>query len=160
VSELYAYQLLPVSASIIAIGLGTLAGDGTRRRRLRLAWMAVAACLIVGNLSAAREKAGMLDSNGWRATALIEDIVPFAHEVAPGGELVLLHTEPDIVEYSMFRLTGFDVLRHAEFYIARRAGRDDITVTIGRQVQPAPGRTMLVLDQDKVREMSLTGIRP
>jgi len=160
VSELYSYQLLPAAAAIVALGLGAL-GDAARRNRpTRVAWIIVVVAVIASNAIAAYTKTRMINESGQRAAVLLEAVVPHARDLAPGGELVLVNPESDAVEYSMFRFSGFNYLRHTDFYIARLAGRDDITVRIvpaGEPApQPGPERIVLVLDQDTVTQSGTT----
>jgi hypothetical protein len=152
VSELYAYQLLPVAAAIVAWGLG-----GLHDAAGRSAWIVVVAAVIASHALAAHSKATLLDENARRAATLLDPVVAHARGLARGGELVLRNPAHSPPEYSMFRMSGFNYLRHADFYIARRAGRDDISVRIAPAdepgLAPAPGRVILVLDGDRVEAL-------
>jgi len=150
VSELYTYQLLPLACAIVAIGLGALGEAAERSRPARAAWVVAVAALVASQAMSAHSKAQMLDDNGRRSDELLDAVVPQARDLPAGGELVLVDPAAPGPEYSMYRMFGFDPLRHADFYIAHRAGREDITVRIVRAdepaAQPAPGTTVLVLD--------------
>lgn len=150
VSELYTYQLLPLACAIVAIGLGALGEAAGRRRAWRATWGVAVAALVASQAMSAHSKAQMLDDNGRRSDELLDAIVPEVRGLPDGGELVLVNPAAPGPEYSMFRMYGFSPLRHADSYLARRAGREDITVRIVRAdepaAQPRPGRTVLVLD--------------
>jgi hypothetical protein len=162
VSELYTYQLLPLACAIVAIGLGALGEAVGRSRARRAGWVVAVAAVVASQALSAHSKAQMLDDNGRRSNELLDAVVPQARGLPAGDELVLVNPAAPGPEYSMFRMYGFTPLRHADFYIARRAGRDDITIRIVRAdepaAQPGAGRTVLVLDdRGKVERLPSNG---
>ncbi|HEU4366570.1 MAG TPA: hypothetical protein VFT13_14025 [Candidatus Krumholzibacteria bacterium] len=161
VSELYAYQLLPAAAALLAVGLVSAGQAARQRKPWRILWMVAVASLVAGNAVASFSKAGMMHACGTRAAVLLDQIAPLAREAPAGGELVLVNPPAEGPAYSTFRVPGFGVLRHAEHYVARRAGREDITVRIASgddgDAGPAPGRVVLGLDGDRVRRYDLSG---
>lgn len=155
VSELYSYQLIPAAAALIAIGLAG-AEDASRGRGVpAVLWKVVAVVVLIANASATVEKSGQMDACGRRARALLAQLAPRVRALPPGGELVLVNPPPTVPAYSVFAVNGFNVLHGSEQYVARMAGRSDVTVHIaerGEGVYPSDRRVVLTLDDGVVRK--------
>jgi len=126
ISELYAYNLMPFVATIFGIGVGTLVQRASRGwRRVTIAAVLL---LLTGHVVAIRQKASMMRENGIRATVLLEKVRPYAEKTPAGGALMLVNSETQEPEYSVFLTRGFNVL--AASRVEQVARRDDITVKI------------------------------
>jgi hypothetical protein len=61
---------------------------------------------------------------------LIQEIEPYVASIPQGGELVLVQGAGDRSRYSVFLMSGVDLLRFSERYLTRRFGRPDVRVRI------------------------------
>ena len=86
--------------------------------------------LFISHILAIRQKAELLTSNGERASFLLEKIMPYLSKVPERGTLVLLNPADSRVEYSIFLMNGFNVLRYGTNILCQISGRDDIQIWI------------------------------
>ena len=133
VSELYAYNSMPFVAVLVGIGLGQL-WLVLRPNRAGRAFLVLAACVLMGShIVAVRSKARLMDYNGRRATALLQQVNSFADNAPLNGRLWLCNPSVEDVEYSVFHMSGFNVLRSA-FSVPHLWNRADLEI---RVVSPA-----------------------
>jgi hypothetical protein len=128
VSELYAYNVAPFWAMIVALALPPL----LEPRRPRLV-RSVTAVLLLGVLAsdvvAVNRKASQMAVNGHNAVVLMPQVVDFALQLPPGGKLLLWdRQEPGMLSYSVFLLSPFRSLWWAGPWVKHLAHRPDIYV--------------------------------
>lgn len=131
VSELYAYSALPFVSAIVGVGLAEAIGRVRAVAARRAALVAVVAVLLVQSAGVI-SKAALMDGNGRasdRMLAVIDGVVP---SIPAGGTLWLVRSDRSAPEYSIYRVEGVNVLRHAEDYIRDRTRRPDLHVEIIR----------------------------
>jgi hypothetical protein len=153
-SELYAYNAMPALAVCVGVAFAALLRTPLALGRWRPAIWAWVALLLLLNVAAVWSKAGQMSDMGRRATSLLRQIDPHARALPPNGRLVLVQPEPQPPEYSVFYMSGFNVLSNGTFMIQRRAGRPDIEVDIVRwrdlpRFRDSRSR-ILTLDGDRV----------
>jgi hypothetical protein len=123
VSELYAYNMMPFVAAIFGGGLGDLLSR-TRAPAIRAAAGLLGAGLAQSHFIAVRSKVHMMVQRGREATALLAAIRPYAAQVPSGGTLLLATPTTGQTEYSVFQMTGFNVLHAGLHRIPVEAGKD------------------------------------
>ncbi|HEX3019236.1 MAG TPA: hypothetical protein VHP36_02995 [Chitinispirillaceae bacterium] len=130
VSEGYTYNMMPLIAIILGIGLGSFY-ENQKSPFLKI----IAFCLITGflfwNSISIFRKSTMMKRNGIEAEQILQKIEPYLPEIPFGGQLVLVNPNTSSkTEYSVFKLTGFRLLEFGTIEIARRAGRYDFPTHI------------------------------
>lgn len=162
VSELYAYNAMPLFAMIVGIGLGALYERAMTPRSKQIV-VAMLCLLFASHIVAVRMKASLMHENGTRAGILLNEIQPYARRVPPGGELVLVNPDDNRPEYSIFQMRGFNVFRNGVARIKEMANRPDIKVKIIAQedLQPARYNTqqavVLTLEGTSIRVVKNVG---
>jgi len=130
ISELYLYNAMPFLAVLVGAGLGRLL-DLNRARSLRFAAStAIFTLLFASHVIAIQSKASLMEENGERATELLQQIQPYLARVPKNGKLFLVNPASSQVEYSVFLLNGFNVLRYGENIINQIANRHDFRVEV------------------------------
>ncbi|RJP72932.1 MAG: hypothetical protein C4524_15460 [Candidatus Zixiibacteriota bacterium] len=129
ISELYVYNAMAFFAMLVGIGFGGWlehAASGVSRR------LAVGlACLVtISNIWAVQHKSGLMLSLGRQSTALLQQAVSLASQVPSQGTLVLANPPCRMIEYSVYRIHGWELFHNATHRIRLQAGREDITVEI------------------------------
>lgn len=110
ISELYAYNSLPVFAILAALGLYTLyRKSSTNRRRLLTGLLGL---LMAVNLYGVVHKTALLSRNGRDARHLLQQLEPYQRQLEPGGTLYLLNPAYTKPYYSVFHLNGFWLLNY------------------------------------------------
>jgi hypothetical protein len=146
VSELYAYNMAPFWAVIVALALPALLTP----RRPRLVRI-VAAVLLLGVLAsdvvAVNRKASQMAVNGHNAVMLMPQVVDFARQLPPGGTLLLWdRQEPGALSYSVFLMSPFMSIDLARNWVKHLAQRPDIDVKIVAEPALEPADIVLVPD--------------
>jgi hypothetical protein len=130
VSELYVYNSMPFFSVLVGIGVGAL-WENYKRSPVRHAVVALFIVMLASHVMAIRDKASLMRENGERAAVWIREIGPYMDRVPKNGELLLLNPPNNrVVEYSGYRMNGFNVLEYGEPFIKKRYGREDIGVRI------------------------------
>ncbi len=152
--ELYVYNSMPFVAVLVGIGLGQL-WMVVEPERIGRVFLMLAVCLVVAShVVAVRSKARLMDDNGRRTAALLEQVRPFVDNAPPNGRLWLLNPPVEAVEYSVFHVRGFSVLISA-LRIPHLWNRPDLEMRI---IYPAQmqdnstpdGTLVLTLEGDEV----------
>jgi hypothetical protein len=128
VSELYAYNVAPFLAVIVALALPPL----LEPRRSSLVRSVIAVLLlgvVVSELVAVNHKASQMAVNGHNAVVLMPQVVDFARQLPPGGKLLLWdRQDPGMLSYSVFLMSPFRSLWWAGAWVKHLAHRPDIYV--------------------------------
>jgi hypothetical protein len=132
VSELYAYNALPFIAAFLGAAEGEVVRAGPRWLRT-LTVLLVSTAWITAQSMAVLEKTAMMRDNGRAAAALLPQAIAAVRALPQGDTLWVARTGDPRRDYSVFRVTGADVLRGGEDLIRERAGRPDADVEF---VQP------------------------
>lgn len=151
VSELYAYNMLPLLAVIMTLALAALF-DPRRpaARRAVAAVIVLAAC--AGNLRAVTSKALQMRANGAAAASLAAQAVEYARQLPPGGRMLLVERpRAGAVYYSLYLTSDFQGLIAAERWIKHRSGRSDVSIAIVDQDHAGPADLVLVRDGVELR---------
>jgi hypothetical protein len=129
VSELYAYNSMPFVSMIADISLGSLCPfANTWRPKQVMGVMLV--LLFASHIIAVKQKTSLMEENGTRATMLLDRIQPYAQKASQGSELLLVNPDAMSPEYSIFLMSGFNVLKEGESRINKVSNRNDIRVKI------------------------------
>lgn len=130
VSELYLYNAMPFFACLVGAGLGKLI-DLTKEKRVLCGIVVISIALILNmNILAIQDKARLMTINGEKAELYLSRIIPYLEEVDQGHELLLLNPMPEGVEYSVFLMSGFNVLRGGLNRIRQLSKRADLRIEI------------------------------
>jgi hypothetical protein len=127
VSELYVYNAYAYIALFIALALGALANRGYA---LRAAMLLCSILLLAGQVFANRQKASLMNANGEKAAALMASIAPYIQRLPQNGEVWLIREESAAPEYSIYVLSGLDVLEFGEDRLGPMNGRPDVNVKL------------------------------
>lgn len=130
VSELYAYNAMPFVCVLTGIALGAVTRPGDRRRRVRVVGTAAVIALFASHCVAVSSKVRLMHAAGERASALRRQIERYIPLLPSGGRLVLINPDSDEIEYSIYRLNGFNVLRLGGYPLGARSGRSDVEITL------------------------------
>jgi hypothetical protein len=135
ISELHAYNCMPLVAAFCGIGIGRCL---ELSRGKRIVWAGAAAVVMLqlaGNAIAVQAKAHQMAANGEKSASMLEQITPFLKDVPPNGNLLLVNTPlaEKETEYSVFLVHGLRVLQFGEHrlnQIAKKEGlRGDFSTT-------------------------------
>lgn len=141
VSELYAYNIVPVAAILLALGWSALLRWRSSRPVAVIALLIVLAC----NSLALQRKASLLAHNGRATVQLFAQLAPLAREVEPGGRIVLLEQpSPNPFYYSVFVTSDFQGLVSVEGWLRHVTRRPDISVTVVQAPPQNAGALILV----------------
>ena len=131
VSEHQLYNSIPFISILVGIGLGK------QLELSKVSWAkqglvaALVGLLFVSNATAVPTKALFMKENGERATMLLIQIQPYVYKLPKNGKLLLLNPPSNQVEYSVFLLKGFNVLREDGLQrIKKVSGRNDLMMKI------------------------------
>ena len=128
VSELYLYNSMPLLALLVGAGLGGLI-ESYRTKPARLAAsIAILTLLFVSHVIAIQSKASQMTENGERAAELLEQIRPYTSEVPRNGKLFLVNPASTQMEYSVFLMNGFNVLKDGGSIIYQVANRTEFQI--------------------------------
>jgi len=129
VSELYLYNAMPFLSVIVGAGLGRLIQvSGTRTTKYLV--LTGVGLLFISHVAAIHSKTILMSHNGETATILLNAIQPHLKSIPRNGELVLLNSTSHEVEYSVFRMNGFNVLDNGLGRLKQMARRTDFDVKI------------------------------
>jgi hypothetical protein len=151
ISELYAYNSLPVLALLTALGLDTLWNRTSVARR---PFLGVAlAFLFAVNVFGIVQKAELMRQNAGNAASLLEQLKPYNRSQAAGSTLYLVNPPDPGPSYSIFRIYGFRLIADSTPYLPFPPRRYDYRVWIGDReelpaVNPAAGDTVLTLEPE------------
>jgi hypothetical protein len=149
VSELYVYNSMPFFAALIGIGIGRILDQTNRTLKPILAFLLAGACFV--HILAVREKALLMKQNGRQATQLLACIQSEVDRIPVRGELLLLTPRSAKPEYSVFAMSGFNVLDTGLHRIKEVTGRSDFKIRlIGEKqlAQEAERQDVLILSSD------------
>jgi hypothetical protein len=146
VSELYAYNMAPFWAVIVALALPVLL-ELRRPRLVRIVTAVLLLGVLVSNVVAVNRKASQMAVNGHNAVVLIPQVVDFARQLPPGGKLLLWdRQEPGTVSYSVFLMSPFMSIEWGGDWVKHLAGRPDISVSVVADPVLEPADLVLVPD--------------
>jgi hypothetical protein len=130
VSELYAYNLAPFWAVIVALALPALLTP-RRPRLVRIVTAVLLLGVLTSDVVAVHRKASQMAVHGHNAVVLMPQVVDFARQLPPGGTLLLWdRQESERVHYSVFlggpfmSVTGPEVVD----WVKHLARRPDINI--------------------------------
>jgi len=129
VSELYLYNAMPFISVIAGTGLGKLI-ELTKTRSTKCFVVTAVGLLFMSHVAAIRTKTILMSHNGEMAATLLNAIQPHLQSIPRNGQLVLLNPVSHEVEYSVFRMNGFNVLDDGLGRVKQIAGRNDFDVRI------------------------------
>ena len=130
ISELYVYNSMPFISILVGTGLGKLC-EITNSQRIKQVFLFILyGAFFFSNIFAVQNKIALMNCNGMRASKLLEQIIPYTVNIPPDGELVLLNPQSEEVEYSVFLINGFSVLKYGLHRIKQLSERDDFEVKI------------------------------
>jgi len=153
VSELYLYNAMPFLGLMVGIALASLFD---RSQASRILAITCAALLLVTQIHADRQKADLMTENGRRAASMMASIAQFMTKLPPHSEILLVNAQGLRPEYSVFVLSGFDVLEFGTYKLGPLLGRSDVNVRIieetdARKLEPQPNLLMLKLVGDVIQ---------
>jgi len=158
VSELYAYNSLPVLALLTALGLDTLWNRTTAARRPILG--GALAVLFAVNVYGIVQKAELMRQNAGNAASVLGQLEPYNRSQAAGSTLYLVNPPTPGPGYSIFRVYGFELIDYCTPYLPFPPRRYDYRVWIGDRddlpsVNPAAGDKVLTLEPGTLRVVPL-----
>lgn len=156
VSELYAYQILPVVAVGVALFFGTLASS-----KWKVPAVVVMILLMGVMVQAIFSKAYLQRKNGQAASTLVNELVPIVRQLPPHGTLVLYDAHATAISYSFYLQRGFDVVMFAPRWIKNLANRPDVSILIVQNVDDLasfPSATVVELVSPNQPELGLRTI--
>lgn len=109
VSELYTYNAMPFASILFGIGIGTLWG-AIVKVRVKSILAGTLLLLSCSHIFAIQSKAELMEQNGRRASRLLVELMPFIKQLPQKSLLVLLNPNTDTIEYSVYKLAGFNYL--------------------------------------------------
>src|SRR5262249_11764601 len=146
VSELYAYNLAPFLAVIVALALPPLL-EPRRPRLVRIVTAVLLLGVLASDVVAVHRKAAQMAVNGHNAVVLMPQVVDFARQLPPGGKLLLWdRQEPGTVSYSVFLMNPFMSIEWGGDWVKHLAHRPDIYVKIVDEPTLEPADIVLVPD--------------
>lgn len=157
VSELYLYNSMPFISILVGAGLGKLIELSGANRLKRIAVVLFAGFLLASHVSAVQSKARSMRDAGAQSTLLLSRIEPYLERVPQNGQLLLLNPAIDQVEYSVFVMSGFNVLNTGLHRINEISRRADFDVKLIQQAElpsgesAVPGALVLALDKETQR---------
>lgn len=152
VSELYAYNVAPFAAVIVALALSALLE--ARRSRLVCGITAVFFLgVLVSNVVAVNQKAARLAVRGHHAVVLIPQVVEFARDLPRGGTMLLYDPlEPGSISYSDYLGGPLSAIndgsegKYVGRWVKHLARRSDINVNFVTELPRVSADAILVLD--------------
>ena len=144
VSELYAYNMAPFWAIIVALALPALLE--TRRPRLvRIMTAVLLLGVLASDVVAVNRKASQMAVNGHNAVVLMPQIVDFARQLPPGGKMLLWDCqEPGTLSYSVFLMSPFMSVEWGGDWVKHLAHRPDIHIKVVAEPALEPADIVLV----------------
>jgi len=130
VSELNVYSVMPFIAVLIGAGLGVQLENIQWRGVKKIAAPALLMLLCISHVFAIREKAVLMYYNGIRSTYLLEQITNHGYRVPIEGNLLLMNPESNEYDYSIYLMSGFNVLDRSFNRINFLLNRYDMSVKI------------------------------
>jgi hypothetical protein len=134
VSELYAYNLAPFAAIIVALALPPLM-EVRRTLLVRALTTVFLLGVLFSHVVAVKRKASQFEANGRDAVVLVPLVIDFARQLPPSGVLVLCEPpHPATMSYSEFLGGPFMGIndgadgRNIEKWVKHRAQRPDISI--------------------------------
>jgi hypothetical protein len=144
VSELYAYNVAPFLAVIVALALPPLL-EPRRPLLVRSVTAVLLLGVLVSDVVAVNHKASQMAVNGHNAVVLMPQVVDFARQLPPDGKLLLWdRQEPDMLSYGVFLMSPFRSLSWAGPWVKHLAHRSDIQVKGVTDWKIEPADTVLV----------------
>jgi len=102
VSELYAYNVAPFWAVVVALTIPPLL-EPHRPQVMRVTTAVFASAVLVSSVIAVKQKASYFEANGHNAAILLPQVVEFAKQLPPQGTLFLYdRRDPGTIRYSEF----------------------------------------------------------
>jgi hypothetical protein len=130
---------MPFFSVAFGLAAGGIKNTIRNKNALRVAGLIVLITLLLGHAVATIDKSSQLQTNGQLANRLLVQLVPYATELSAGGTMLLLNPASPRVEYSVYRMNGFNVLRFgAQHRIRQLSSRHDINVRIVDAIWPSP----------------------
>lgn len=130
ISELYVYNMVPLIAILIGIGIGTLYENLTNKllKALILCFISI---FSIWNAISVFSKSKLINQNGIEAEQILNKIQPYYSCIPHNGKLILINPEiSDKTEYSIYKRTGFRLIEDGEVEIKRRSKRNDFDIII------------------------------
>jgi hypothetical protein len=155
VSELYAYNALPFLAILVGIGFERFYSAITSKT-LKYAAAVFAGVIFLANVYAIESKISQMKANGERAEYLISQTLPFVSKVPSGGNLILLNSPSKEVEYSIYKMNGFNIFHAGEMIFNKLTKRSDIKITVADSIDenlPKGKTIVLVIRNNKVEQL-------
>ena len=134
--ELYVYNATPAVALLFGIGMSGFYDTFLKGNSVRYFGFALLTLLFLSFAYADYSKGKEGVRNGIRAKVLIEEIRPYIDGVPIGGTLVLLNPSGVDPQYSIFLMSGFNVLNYGTNIINQVSGRYDFRIWIMGEGSP------------------------
>lgn len=154
VSELYAFNLLPAWALLAGLAVDTLL-TAWQKKRYRFALYASLGLIAITMTVSLFHKAGLMRDNADRAARLREQLSPLIAELPSQSHLYLVNPPGNQTEYSIFLMSGFNVIDSVIDYFPLIPRRYDVTYSIVEweeldTLEYQPNTILLYLDEDDV----------
>ena len=130
VSELYVYTSMPFISAIIGIGLGKFLKSSKTHRITYITILSIISLLFLSHYLSIQTKAMLMKERGERSSMILSQIEPYVEKVPENGKLLLVNQPSNEIEYSVFIMRGFNVLRNGLHRINEISGRYDFTTYI------------------------------
>lgn len=129
VSELYSYNSMPFIAALAGIGIAALF-EHHLAKNIRIAAALTGVVLICTNIAATSSKIGMMVENGDSAEHYIAALEPYVRNAPENASIALCQTLDASLDYSVFRLTGFNVINYGLKRLNQLTGRWDVSLEV------------------------------
>jgi hypothetical protein len=144
VSELYAYNMAPFWAVLVALALPALL-EPRRPRLVRIVTAVLLLGVLASDVVAVNRKASQMAVNGHNAVVLMPQVVDFARQLPPGGKMLLWdRQEPGTLSYSVFLMSPFMSVEWSGDWVKHLAHRPDISVKVVAEPALEPADIVLV----------------
>lgn len=130
VSEQFTYNGLPLTAIVFGVSFGHLFKKYELKKLAFALLLIFTTILSVSHIYSTRTKIDYMMYNGNIATKMFNQIVTKINNVPPNGNLYLVNSNSQEVEYSVFLIKEFNYLIDGEHMFNRVSHRNDFTAQI------------------------------
>jgi hypothetical protein len=153
ISEHYAYSLTPLVAIGLALAIWKF---GPRIRGGKAIATLLFAAALTLNATATYQRASQLDATATSADMMLASLADAVKPAAPGARIILVDRRSEESGYSVFKLSGFELISSADGHVppkqvAYLIGRPDLDIILVLEgdlsnVQRLPGDLRLTVD--------------
>lgn len=160
VSEHFVYNLLPYTAVLVGVGVGSLLERSLQKTVPGTIAVALSTIVLWSNAIAVRQKAAQMTDNGRRAEALLEQLPAYAEGAPSGRKIYMVNPPSDGPTYSTFRVPGFNVFNYGLLIFERVTGRKDVSFIVTSpdtldRVRDVPNSVIITYDPRTLRLLRL-----